>query len=172
MFRAHRTEFGSFFAYHGSPGQNFHSIIHRGLRSSLNVRSTYGPGTYLTSCIDTAISASKQYDFDEYNRFDDFIQYCVAIVEVIKHPSIKVIDRSVGYTSDCGIIPLEESELSDQSKFDDTSSEQNRYYVVNSNELMRLKYLLVFYCSTGHTHFDTHLQAASFDETSSNGTIF
>lgn len=34
---------------------------------------------------------------------------------------------------------------SDMSKFDDTSSNVHKYYVVNSDELLRLKNLLVFY---------------------------
>lgn len=123
----HREEFGSFFAYHGSPDYNFHSIIHRGLRCSLNVRSVYGPGTYLSSDLNTAKAYSELYAYPS-----SVAVYCIAIVEVIKHPSIKVINF--------GVKPIIES-----MKFDDTSSRHLRYYVVTSDDLMRLKYLIVFH---------------------------
>lgn len=133
MFSRHRAEFGSFFAYHGSPEHNFHSIIHRGLRCSLNVRDAYGPGTYLSSDLETAklySGRSKHYYSDEYPNSTD--SCCIAIVEVIKHPSIEVVDSRIGMKT-----------LND-AKFDDTSSSHLRYYVVNSDDLMRLKHLLVF----------------------------
>ncbi|XP_037042483.1 protein mono-ADP-ribosyltransferase PARP16-like isoform X2 [Bradysia coprophila] len=131
-FLAHKAEYGSFFAYHGSPGHNFHSIIHRGLRCSLNVRQFYGPGSYLTSYLETATSYAARYW--GYSG-DVSIKYCVAIVEVIKHPSVKVVNHnSTG--------PAETLEV---NKFADTSSNNHRYYVVNSDELMRLRHLLVYY---------------------------
>lgn len=72
--------------------------------------------------------------YDSYPRYDpDRIRYCVAIVEVIKHPSIKVVNFG------------KPNEKSETPNFDDTSSKEHRYYVVNSDELMRLKHLLVFY---------------------------
>lgn len=131
-FRDNKAKFGTFFAYHGSPGYNFHSIIHRGLLCSLNVRGAYGNGTYLTSYLDTASTYAKQYE----SGGDSHIKYCVAIVEVIKHPSVTVVNHSR---------PRQPSKSNDECKFEDTSSEEHRYYVVKSDELMRLRHLLVFY---------------------------
>ncbi|KAG4069031.1 hypothetical protein HA402_008342 [Bradysia odoriphaga] len=128
IFLAHKAEYGSFFAYHGSPGQNFHSIMHRGLRSSLNVRSSYGSGTYLTSNLNTA----SRYSHQKQGR----MSYCVAIVEVIKHPSITVVTRDK--TS-------EDSLSSPSTESVSINSSCKQYYVVDSDELMRLRHLLVFY---------------------------
>lgn len=130
MFLKHKVTFGSFFAYHGSPGHNFHSIIHRGLRCSLNTRKAHGPGTYLTSFLKTATAFSGQY-----GRNGGRIRYCVAIVEVIKHPSIKVVDFD-----DAG-----KAATMENFTFEDTFSDHHRVYVVSSDDLMRLKHLLVYY---------------------------
>ncbi|KAG4066013.1 hypothetical protein HA402_001260 [Bradysia odoriphaga] len=132
-FLAHKAVLGSFFAYHGSPGHNFHSIIHRGLRCSLNVRKAHGPGTYLTSYLETATSYAAQY-CGGY-RGDGSIKYCVAIVEVVKHPSVKVVNHNL----------TGPSKTLKENKFADTSSKNYLYYVVNSDELMRLRHLLVYY---------------------------
>lgn len=56
-FDAEKVTHGSFFAYHGSPLENFHSIIHRGLKNELNIRKAYGHGTYLSS----TLKVSKGY---------------------------------------------------------------------------------------------------------------
>lgn len=149
IFLQHKQSLGSFYAYHGSPGHNFHSIIHRGLRCSLNLRSAYGPGTYLSSNLDTATSYSNQYVFrselGKQRQHANGIRYCIAVVEVIKHPSIKVVPLTVNgvqryvnalVTSNFDFVTV---------NFDDTSSTDVKYYVVNSDELMRLKHILVYY---------------------------
>lgn len=72
--------------------------------------------------------------YTDYAQHPDPINHCVAIVEVIKHPSVKVVTFG--------------KNMQDQStvpNFDNTSSDQHRYYVVNSDELMRLNHLLVFH---------------------------
>lgn len=144
IFLQHKQSLGSFYAYHGSPGHNFHSIIHRGLRCSLNLRSAYGPGTYLSSNLDTATSYSNQYGFGaEYGRprqrqYSGGIRYCIAIVEVIKHPSIKIVPVPIS-----GVQRHANPQVT--SNFDDTSSAHVSFYVVNSDELMRLKHILVYY---------------------------
>lgn len=71
--------------------------------------------------------------YRDYAQHPDPISYCVAIVEVIKHPSIKVVTFGANM-----------ADQSEVSKFDDTSSDQHRYYVVSSDEFMRLNHLLVF----------------------------
>ncbi|KAJ6649443.1 Protein mono-ADP-ribosyltransferase PARP16 [Pseudolycoriella hygida] len=134
IFLAHKAKFGTFFAYHGSPRYNFHSIIHRGLRCSLSV----GKGTYLTSHLETATLYSQEFSLsNDVNRCaNDPIKYCVSIVEVVKHPSVTVTHN---YDVDKTAKVLEEC------KFEVSSSKRHRYYVVNSDELMRLRHLLVYY---------------------------
>ena len=42
-FQALKAEHGSFYAFHGSPTGNWHSILRLGLRNK-NYRTAYGPG--------------------------------------------------------------------------------------------------------------------------------
>lgn len=141
IFLKHKSKFGSFYAFHGSPGRNFHSIIHRGLRCSLSVRRAHGPGTYLTTCIQTAETYARQFRDYQISRELERIRLCIAIVEVVKHPSIKIVD----WSANRALIPLNPVEPPVAPDFNDMSSNHNRYYVVNSDDLMRLKHLIVYY---------------------------
>lgn len=147
-FLAGKKEFGSFYGYHGSPSQNFHSIIHRGLICSLNVVGAYGYGTYLTSDLDTSKSYAMKYMQSRYQSQTNNNQstgnslnlahatgnsYCIAIVEVVNHPSIKTVDAGVTYRSG------------------DTIA--TKYYVVDRDEFMQLRNLLVFENDQGYNYY-------------------
>jgi hypothetical protein len=73
-----KAEFGSFFAYHGSKLENFHSIIHRGLVSALNKRSAYGFGTYLSSHLIVSKSYAELAKGWKYSKLGTFrlSNYC------------------------------------------------------------------------------------------------
>lgn len=60
VFLEGKKKFGSFFAFHGSPVENFHSIIHNGIISALNKRSAHGFGSYLTTSLKTALKYARQ----------------------------------------------------------------------------------------------------------------
>jgi len=116
-FATAKAEFGSFYAYHGSKLENFHSIMHRGLVSALNVRSAYGVGTYLSSKLDVSRSYSESRAGWSKSMIGNQIQ-CIAIVEVINHPSIRNVQIN--------------------------QREQTTYHVVDKDEYLQLSHLLIF----------------------------
>jgi hypothetical protein len=80
----------TFYAFHGSPLKNFHSIIHRGLVSALNVRSAYGPGTYMST--ELKVSNSYANTFSSAGWVHSYFgtqMRCVAICEVVDAPEIR-----------------------------------------------------------------------------------
>jgi hypothetical protein len=92
-FKLMRKECGSYFAFHGSSMENWHSILRRGLLNASNTKlmttgAAYGPGIYLAPDSATSLNYARvgtrwpKSDFGEYNL------QCLAIVEVIKHPEV------------------------------------------------------------------------------------
>ncbi|XP_037042284.1 protein mono-ADP-ribosyltransferase PARP16-like [Bradysia coprophila] len=120
---------GTFFAYHGSNFENFHSIIHRGLIGALNERSAYGFGTYLSMNYLTAFQYASQSTIWPHSRLlsTDKSVRCIGIVEVVD-------DASINWPG-----------LRAVSQGSDLWSERKQCYccVVNRDELMRLRYVLV-----------------------------
>ncbi|KAJ6646989.1 Protein mono-ADP-ribosyltransferase PARP16 [Pseudolycoriella hygida] len=127
QFLRGKSQFGSFFAYHGSKLENFHSIIHRGLISDLNERRLYGFGTYLTLKYSTAMGfAAKSARWHHSRLFSHPYLSCIAIVEVVDDPSIIYSET-----------PKWNVDIREHRK--------NCYcLVVNRDELMQLRYLFVF----------------------------
>lgn len=88
-FNEYKQLFGTIYAFHGSSVANFHSILHNGLASSMNVRSAYGVGTYFS----TTLAVSLDYAPYEYNQFANKSLLgsrlsCVALCEIINHPGL------------------------------------------------------------------------------------
>ncbi|RWS10757.1 mono [ADP-ribose] polymerase PARP16-like isoform X2 [Dinothrombium tinctorium] len=108
--------YGSFFAFHGSRLENFHSIIYNGLINCLNKRDLFGSGTYLSSKIDVAVEFSPFGLCFNRSLFGHKLS-CVALCEVIKSP--KIVDQS-------------------------NSSLPNSYYVITNDDHIRVSYILVY----------------------------
>ncbi|KAF7495157.1 Protein mono-ADP-ribosyltransferase PARP16 [Sarcoptes scabiei] len=88
-FNKLRKDFDSFYAFHGSPMENFHSILHNGLLYCLNKRSLLGFGTYLSSKLEVAILFSPfSKNFYKDSCLGKKLS-CVAVCEVIDHPDIE-----------------------------------------------------------------------------------
>jgi len=97
-FEKLKKEYGSFFAYHGSSFENFHSILHYGLQTNLNKRSAFGKGIYTSVDLKLSFTFSKG---DAGRGTKSLIGkgnqiVVVALCEIIKHPDIlqKQIDDS------------------------------------------------------------------------------
>lgn len=74
-----KAQHGSVFAFHGSGVQNWHRILHDGLKNASNTAlmttgAVYGPGIYLSPHFNTSIGYAKPYQG----------MTCIAICEVIK----------------------------------------------------------------------------------------
>ncbi|XP_029399656.1 protein mono-ADP-ribosyltransferase PARP16 isoform X2 [Mus pahari] len=123
------------YAFHGSRLENFHSIIHNGLHCHLNKTSLFGEGTYLTSDLSLALIYSPHGHGWQHSLLGPILS-CVAVCEVIDHPDVK-----------CQIKKKDSKEI-DRSRARIKHSEGGdippKYFVVTNNQLVRVKYLLVY----------------------------
>lgn len=135
--RFEKTKAGheTFYAFHGSRLENFHSIIHNGLHCHLNKNSVFGEGTYLTSDLSMAVLYSPHSSGWRESLLGPLLS-CVALCEVIDHPDVK-----------CQV-KKKDSEIIDRQRSRARNSEggdvPQKYFVVTNNQLLRVKYLLVY----------------------------
>ncbi|KAM8891613.1 protein mono-ADP-ribosyltransferase PARP16 isoform 3-T3 [Spinachia spinachia] len=124
-----------FYAFHGSRLENFHSIIHNGLHCHLNKNSVFGEGTYLTSDLSMAVLYSPHSSGWRESLLGPELS-CIAMCEVIDHPDVK-----------CQV-KKKDSEVIDRQRCRAKNSEggdvPQKYFVVTNNQLLRVKYLLVY----------------------------
>ncbi|XP_046398621.1 protein mono-ADP-ribosyltransferase PARP16 [Ischnura elegans] len=123
-------KYGSFYAYHGSRLENFHSILHYGLQQHMNKNSLFGKGIYLSSELTVSLPYSPSgYGWGRSIHGSELS--CVAVCEIINHPDVKCQDkdsnpsRSITTDSIGGEVP-------------------NKYYLVVNSDLVRVRYLLVY----------------------------
>ncbi|KAK2583882.1 hypothetical protein KPH14_001156 [Odynerus spinipes] len=132
-------DYSTFYAFHGSRLENFHSIIHYGLQQNMCKRSLFGKGIYLSS----ELGVSLPYSPVGYGWGGSVLgseMSCVALCELINHPDIK--KRDSGHNA--------------QSTISNPLSERvpNKYYLVTNSDLVRIRYLLVY--SQEYTPTRTH----------------
>ncbi|XP_061451517.1 protein mono-ADP-ribosyltransferase PARP16 isoform X2 [Rhineura floridana] len=123
------------YAFHGSRLENFHSIVHNGLQCHLNRTSLFGEGTYLTSDLSLALLYSP-HGLGWQRSVMGPILSCVAVCEIIDHPDVK-----------CQVKKKDSKEI-DRKRARVRNSEggdvPQKYFVVTNNQLIRVKYLLVY----------------------------
>ncbi|KAG8575036.1 hypothetical protein GDO81_009419 [Engystomops pustulosus] len=134
-FQETRGEMDVMYALHGSRLENFHSILHNGLHCHLNKTSLFGEGTYLTSDLSLALLYSPHGHGWARSILGPILS-CVAMCEVIDHPDVK-----------CQVKKKDSSEI-DRKRARARNSEggdvPEKYFVVTNNQLLRVKYLLVY----------------------------
>ncbi|XP_034032131.1 protein mono-ADP-ribosyltransferase PARP16 isoform X2 [Thalassophryne amazonica] len=139
-----------FYAFHGSRLENFHSIIHNGLHCHLNKNSVFGEGTYLTSDLSMAILYSPHSSGWQESVLGPMLS-CVSLCEVIDHPDVKCQVKE------------KDSEIIDRRRLRAKNSEggdvPQKYFVVTNNQLLRVKYLLVY---SQRKHFSRHSRGSSW----------
>uniref|UniRef100_A0A452GY98 Poly [ADP-ribose] polymerase n=1 Tax=Gopherus agassizii TaxID=38772 RepID=A0A452GY98_9SAUR len=123
------------YAFHGSRLENFHSILHNGLHCHLNRTSLFGEGTYLTSDLSLALLYSP-HGLGWQRSVLGPVLSCVAVCEIIDHPDVK-----------CQVKKKDSEEI-DRKRARVKNSEggdvPQKYFVVTNNQLLRVKYLLVY----------------------------
>ncbi|XP_077173913.1 protein mono-ADP-ribosyltransferase PARP16 [Paroedura picta] len=123
------------YAFHGSRLENFHSIVHNGLQCHLNKTSLFGEGTYLTSDLGLALLYSPHGLGWQHSTLGPVLS-CVAVCEIIDHPDVK-----------CQVQKKDSKEI-DKRRARVRNSEggdvPQKYFVVTNNQLLRVKYLLVY----------------------------
>ncbi|XP_044301015.1 protein mono-ADP-ribosyltransferase PARP16 [Varanus komodoensis] len=134
-FEETRAGRGLIYAFHGSHLENFHSIVHNGLHCHLNRTSLFGEGTYLTSDLSLALLYSP-HGLGWQRSVMGPILSCVAVCEIIDHPDVK-----------CQAKKKDSKEI-DKKRARVKNSEggdvPQKYFVVTNNQLIRVKYLLVY----------------------------
>ncbi|XP_063781673.1 protein mono-ADP-ribosyltransferase PARP16 [Pseudophryne corroboree] len=134
-FQEMRGERDVMYALHGSRLENFHSILHNGLHCHLNKTSLFGEGTYLTSDLSLALLYSPHGQGWSHSILGPVLS-CVAMCEMIDHPDVK-----------CQAKKKDSFEI-DRKRARARNSEggevPQKYFVVTNNQLLRVKYLLVY----------------------------
>eukprot|EP01134_Creolimax_fragrantissima_P000222 CFRG0222T1 len=125
-FESMKERYGYSTAYHGSAVENFFSILNSGFLGHMNTTSLYGEGTYLSS--DLAVASSFAPSTGVWNQSMLASRMtCVCACEVINHPDVKR-----GFQKQSGI------------SLKSTETIPDKYFVVPSNEHVRVRYLFVW----------------------------
>ncbi|XP_074248905.1 protein mono-ADP-ribosyltransferase PARP16 isoform X2 [Saimiri boliviensis] len=123
------------YAFHGSRLENFHSIIHNGLHCHLNKTSLFGEGTYLTSDLSLALIYSPHGHGWQHSLLGPILS-CVAVCEVIDHPDVKCQTKK----KDSKEVDRRRARI----KHSEGGDIPPKYFVVTNNQLLRVKFLLVY----------------------------
>ncbi|XP_059165656.1 protein mono-ADP-ribosyltransferase PARP16-like [Physella acuta] len=123
----------TFYAYHGSRLDNFYSILHNGLNAHLNKVSVFGEGTYLSSELSVSLIYSPTGEGWRSSALGVKLS-CVAVCQMIDHPSVKCQIKEGTAT--------QQKQRARASRITDDVPE--KYYVVQNNDVIRVKYLLVY----------------------------
>ncbi|XP_062922111.1 protein mono-ADP-ribosyltransferase PARP16 [Mobula hypostoma] len=123
------------YAFHGSRLENFYSIIHCGLQCHLNKTSLFGEGTYLTSDLSLALLYSPHGNGWDQSILGPVLS-CVAVCEIIDHPDVKCPVKG----KDTGGIDRRRARV----KNSEGGDVPQKYFVVTNNQLLRVKYLLIY----------------------------
>jgi len=92
QFKAWRKQYGSYFAFHGSSIENWHSILRVGLLNCSGTKlqttgAAYGPGVYLAPDSGTSMGYARTGSAWSKSKFENSSGLvCMAIAEVVKHP--------------------------------------------------------------------------------------
>ncbi|XP_069137274.1 LOW QUALITY PROTEIN: protein mono-ADP-ribosyltransferase PARP16-like [Argopecten irradians] len=138
--RSHRK---TMFAYHGSRLENFHSILHNGLASHMNKTSVFGEGTYLSS----ELSVSLLYSPTGLGWDKSCLGHklsCVAVCEIIDDNSVKCQIKEDGSNEN-----LKRRRASAANS--EAGDVPEKYYIVQNNDMLRVKFLLVYVEKTSQT---------------------
>lgn len=96
QFNKWRAEFGTYFAFHGSAAENWHSILRNGLRnlSGTDLQrngAAYGSGVYMAKDSSTSFSYSRVGSNWPHSKFGTSSLLCLAIAEVAKGPGVPTV---------------------------------------------------------------------------------
>eukprot|EP01027_Heterolobosea_sp_BB2_P003868 GEZU01005824.1.p1 GENE.GEZU01005824.1~~GEZU01005824.1.p1 ORF type:complete len:667 (+),score=191.50 GEZU01005824.1:150-2150(+) len=94
-FQALKKQYGSFFAWHGSPLPNWHAILRSGLKNMSGTKgqlhgAAYGSGVYLAATSSVSFGYARTGAGWSNSVFGSSGSLgCLALVEVIDHPDLK-----------------------------------------------------------------------------------
>jgi len=115
-------------AYHGSRLDNFYSILNYGLQQHRTKVSLFGEGIYLSEDLGVCLAYSSRGVGWSRSMLGSSVS-CMALAQVLDHPNVKVHsednERGSVEGSEGGRVP-------------------DKYIVVRNNELLHIRYLLVY----------------------------
>jgi len=128
-----RNERDCFYAYHGSRLDNFFSIINNGLNTHMNKVAVFGEGTYLSSELSVSLLYSPAAEVTKTSMLGARLG-CVAVCQMIDDPSVK-----------CQVKDGTSANIRNRAQASkETDAVPEKYYVVQRNDILRVKYLLVY----------------------------
>ncbi|KAK3609199.1 hypothetical protein CHS0354_003179 [Potamilus streckersoni] len=146
------------YGYHGSRCENFYSILHNGLASHMNKVSVFGEGTYLSSELSVSLNYSPMGLGWDQSLLGNKLS-CVAVCEMIDDPAVKCQQKLA--SENRGV-------KSGKSRANAGNSEggevPEKYYVVQNNDVIRVKYLLVYAHKSPVKRSDKSLHTAWLQE--------
>lgn len=144
-----RGSHDTFLGFHGSKVENFHSILINGLRNNLNKTSLYGEGLYLSSDLKLALSFSPLVHQNwKYSVFGSQLG-CIAVCDVIDHPDVKCSREHMRASSGSNATSTRKRTSVAGSMGGEIP---DKYFVVRNDDLIRVKYVLV-YSPRAHKQF-------------------
>jgi len=144
-----------FLAYHGSKSENFHSIITNGLRNNLNKQSLFGEGIYLSTNLEVSLTYSSISANWSRSLHGNAISL-MAVCEVIEHQDVKCSRDHIKRTSHA----MTSSTIRSRVKGSMGGEVPDRYFVVRNDDLLRLRYLLVYAPNAHQQYLQQYLSGA------------
>jgi len=130
----------TFWAFHGSRLDNFYSILNYGLQQHRTKVSLFGEGIYLSEDLGVCLAYSSRGVGWTRSMLGSSMS-CLALAQVLDHPSVKLHtedkDRGAVEGSEGGRVP-------------------DKYIVVRNNELLHIRYLLVYKHSSANTSLSSN----------------
>ncbi|XP_041772703.1 protein mono-ADP-ribosyltransferase PARP16-like [Anopheles merus] len=149
-FQDHATEFRTRHAFHGSRLFNFHSILHYGLQQHLNKVSLFGEGIYLSAELQVSQMFSPNGSGWSRSTLGTHLA-CIALCEYVDNPNyVKSQEETqqlpgTGEGTTAHATPSSDGPSAIMStSFTGNGSFPERYILVKNNELVQVRYLLLY----------------------------
>ncbi|KAK0080504.1 hypothetical protein PV325_013838 [Microctonus aethiopoides] len=127
-WKATTQSHSTFFAYHGSRLENFHSIVHYGIQQHMSKNGIFGTGIYLSSELGVSLRWSPVGYGWGGSMLGSEIS-CIALCELVNHPDVKKGDSD---------------DANNSVRMAIGKKIPNKYYLAINSDLVRVRYLLVY----------------------------
>jgi len=128
-FDASALEYGVKLGYHGSRMDNFYSIASNGLQVHLMKNGLFGEGVYCSEDLAVTMPYVSRGGLWKHSSLGSHAS-CVAVCEILDHPGVKY--------------HLQNDKIRSTAKNSELGEVPNKYFVITSSNLVRIKYLFVF----------------------------
>ncbi|XP_057304627.1 protein mono-ADP-ribosyltransferase PARP16-like isoform X5 [Hydractinia symbiolongicarpus] len=130
-FEQQSRHYGVKYGYHGSRMDNFYSITSNGLQVHMMKNGLFGDGVYLCEDLAVTMPYVSGGTLWKHSKLGQQAS-CVAVCEILDHPGVKYQEKSAKNRKRCAAKNTELGEVPE------------KYFVVTSSDLVRVKYLLLF----------------------------